>query len=252
HRARHARGDLGRTRPRRSRLRAHRLVRARHRRSVSPAAAPLLSLRDAAVTFGGRPTFARVSLALRKGDRACLVGRNGGGKSTLLKALAGLVELDAGARFSQPGTRVAYMPQEPVFDPTLTAAAFVATALPPGEGDALHRVAAMLDEVEVAGGRLLDGLSGGEGRRVSLAHALVGEPDILLLDEPTNHLDLPAIEWLEERLAAHSAGILLISHDRAFLKRLSRRTFWLERRRPIEHEEGYAQIADSSPSIPPA
>src|SRR5476649_1812126 len=90
---------------------------------------PLLALREARVTFGGRATFADISLALGKGDRACLVGRNGGGKSTLLKALAGLIELDSGERFQQPGTRVAYMPQEPVFDPRLTAAAFVATGL---------------------------------------------------------------------------------------------------------------------------
>ncbi|MBV8652903.1 MAG: ABC-F family ATP-binding cassette domain-containing protein, partial [Alphaproteobacteria bacterium] len=92
---------------------------------------PLLALRDARVTFGGRPTFAGISLALGKGDRACLVGRNGGGKSTLLKAMAGLIELDGGERFQQPGATVAYMPQEPVFDPDLTAAAFVEQGLPP-------------------------------------------------------------------------------------------------------------------------
>src|SRR5882724_8247779 len=95
----------------------------------APMAPPLLALRDAAVTFGGRPTFAGISVALAKGDRACLVGRNGGGKSTLLNALAGLVELDRGERFRQPGAGVAYMPQEPVFDPALTAAEFVAQGL---------------------------------------------------------------------------------------------------------------------------
>jgi ABC transport system ATP-binding/permease protein len=96
---------------------------------LSPAGmppSPLLALREASVTFGGRPTFSGISVALGKGDRACLVGRNGGGKSTLLKALAGLIELDAGTRFQQPGTRVAYMPQEPVFDTTLSATEFVA------------------------------------------------------------------------------------------------------------------------------
>jgi ATP-binding cassette subfamily F protein uup len=210
---------------------------------------PLLSLREATVTFGGRPTFSGVSLALAKGDRACLVGRNGGGKSTLLKVLAGFIELDAGQCFRQPGARIAYMPQEPIFDSALTAAAYVADGLPAEERDAEYRVASMLDEVGVLPERRLDNLSGGEGRRVSLAHALVGEPDILLLDEPTNHLDIAAIEWLEERLAAHSAGILLISHDRAFLKRLSRRTFWLERGRLIEHEEGYAAFDDWSEAI---
>jgi ATP-binding cassette subfamily F protein uup len=210
---------------------------------------PLLALRDASITFGGRPTFADISVALGKGDRACLVGRNGGGKSTLLKALAGLIELDAGSRFQQPGTRVAYMPQEPVFDPDLTAAAFVAQGLPSAAGESAHLVEATLDAVGVPAARQLTDLSGGEGRRVSLARALVGEPDILLLDEPTNHLDLPAIEWLEVHLAAYGGGLLMISHDRAFLRRLSRRTLWLDRGRLREHDEGYASFEAWSEAI---
>src|SRR6185312_128026 len=127
-------------------------------------AAPLLTLRDARVTFGGRDTFFAVSVALGKGDRACLVGRNGGGKSTLLKALAGLVELDGGERFVQPGARVAYMPQEPVFDPAETAAEYVARGLPPepGAGDRRYLVEAALAEVEVPPDRRLFNLSGGE------------------------------------------------------------------------------------------
>ncbi len=139
-------------------------------------APPLLAVRDARVTFGGRPTFAGVSVAIARGDRACLIGRNGGGKSSLLRILAGVAELDAGERFQQPGTRIAYMPQEPVFDARLTAAEFVAQSLAPdpGHADRRHLVAATLDEVGVEGDRLLANLSGGEGRRVSLAAALVG------------------------------------------------------------------------------
>src|SRR5688500_9735025 len=98
---------------------------------------PLIAIRDARLTYGGRATFAGVTLALARGERACLVGRNGSGKSTLLKALAGLVELDAGEVFRQPGAHVAYLPQEPVFDPALTAAQHVAAGLPadPAAGD---------------------------------------------------------------------------------------------------------------------
>jgi ATP-binding cassette subfamily F protein uup len=202
---------------------------------------PVLALNDARLTFGGRPTFEGVSLALGRGDRACLVGRNGSGKSTLLRVLAGLIELDGGERFQQPGARVAYMPQEPVFDPSLTAAEFVAQGLPhdPHDGERRHLVEAVLDEAEVAPDRLLANLSGGEGRRISLAAALVAEPDILLLDEPTNHLDIPAIEWLEERMLGFGGGILMVSHDRAFLNRLSRQMFWLDRGALRQLDKGF-------------
>jgi len=200
-------------------------------------APPLLSLTDATILFGGRPTFTGVSLALGAGDRACLVGRNGGGKSTILKILAGLIEPDGGKVFRQPGAKVAYMPQLPVFDPAMTVGDFVATGVPGGAPD--HLVAAMLAEVGMQADRTLDNLSGGESRRVSIAQALIGDPDILLLDEPTNHLDIAAIEWLEQRLAAHRAGLLLISHDRAFLERLSTRTLWLDRGTIYEHDQGY-------------
>ena len=195
------------------------------------ASPPLAALRNATVTFGGRPTFDHVSMGVSKGERICLVGRNGGGKSTLLKALAGLIALDDGERFVQPGARLAYTPQEPVFDPATNAAAYVAMGLPDGESldDARHRVEAALGEAGMEPGRLLTGLSGGEARRVSLARVFVGEPDVLLLDEPTNHLDIPAIEWLEAKLTAYRGAVVMISHDRALLTRLAQRVLWLDR-----------------------
>jgi ATP-binding cassette subfamily F protein uup len=212
---------------------------------------PLLALRGAGISFGGRPTFTGISLGIGAGERVCLVGRNGSGKSTLLKALAGLIELDQGERFLQPGTRIAYMQQAPVFDAALTAGEFVAQGLPPdaADGNRDHRVAAVLEEVELTAERRLVNLSGGESRRLSLAQALVGEPDILLLDEPTNHLDIPAVEWLEERLLALPAGLLLISHDRAFLNRLSRRTLWLDRGSLRELDQGYGGFEEWSETI---
>jgi len=203
---------------------------------------PILALRDVSVTFGGRPLFTDISVALGRGERVCLVGRNGSGKSTLLRIMAGIIDVDAGDRFHQPGVRVAYMPQEPVFPADMSVAAYVASGLPP-EGDAgagQYRVDAALAEVGIAGDQFLASLSGGEGKRVSMARALVAEPDVLLLDEPTNHLDIAAIEWLEERLGTFAGAVLLVSHDRTFLKNLSRRTWWLDRGRVREHDQGYA------------
>ena len=201
--------------------------------------APILALREATVTFGGRPTFARISVALAKGERVCLVGRNGGGKSTLLKALAGQIDVDSGEAFRQPGARVAYLPQDFAADNAADVGAFVTLGLVPGESDQRYRIEAALDEVELRPERTMDGLSGGERRRAWIARALVGDPDALLLDEPTNHLDIAMVEWLERRLADHPAGILTISHDRAFLKRLSRRTLWLDRGVLRDLDQGY-------------
>jgi ABC transport system ATP-binding/permease protein len=205
--------------------------------------APVVALAGARISFGGRPLVESAEIALGRGERACLVGRNGAGKSTLLKALAGEIELDGGARFQQPGTRVSYLPQEPRPSAGATVAEHVAAGLAAPDR-AEHRIAALLDRLSLDGARPVASLSGGEARRADLARALVGEPDILLLDEPTNHLDLPTILWLEEELTSLSAGLLTISHDRAFLARLTRRTFWLDRGRVLMLERGFASFED--------
>jgi len=192
-------------------------------------APPLIQLKDATLALGHQVLAERVTLALARGERACLVGRNGSGKSTLLRALAGELELDAGARFVQPGARVGYLPQHPALPPDQRVAAFVAAGLPADQADARHRVDAVLARLDLDGGQALGTLSGGEGRRAALARTLVAEPEVLLLDEPTNHLDLPTIEWLEGELKRFSGALLLVSHDRAFLRAVSRVTFWLDR-----------------------
>ena len=211
---------------------------------------PVLALKDVAVSFGRAPLFEHLDAGIGRGERISLVGRNGSGKSTLLKTLAGLIEPDAGMRFSQPGLRIAYLPQEASFDPNVTAGAYVAAGFGLPVGDAQrHRIDAVLSRLALDGPRPLSELSGGEARRASLARALVGEPDILLLDEPTNHLDLPTIEWLERFLAAFPGGVLAISHDRAFLARLSTRTWWLDRGRLRILERGFAHFAAWSEEI---
>ena len=205
-------------------------------------APPLLALNAAKLRIGQQQLFAGLDAVLAKGDRICLVGRNGSGKSTLLRVLAGLVELDDGELFTQPRTSIAYLPQEPVLPPAATLADLVLAGLPAAErGDAArYRAEMALEELGMAPARSPQGLSGGEIRRVSLATALVGEPDVLLLDEPTNHLDLPTIEWLEERLAGWGGSFVVISHDRRFLSRLSTKTWWLDRGTLHASDQGYA------------
>ncbi len=206
---------------------------------------PLVALREAGVSFGGAPVFAALSLELRRGERACLVGRNGSGKSTLIRLLAGAIEPDAGERFLQPGTVVAHLAQAPALPPEQSAAGYVAAGLRQTRGDPAsqrHRVDAALARLGLDGARRLGELSGGEGRRAALARAIVGEPDVLLLDEPTNHLDLPTIEWLEEELSRLRGALLTVSHDRTFLKRLSSATLWLDRGRLRRLDRGFAHF----------
>ncbi|MFN6940860.1 MAG: ABC-F family ATP-binding cassette domain-containing protein, partial [Parvibaculum sp.] len=145
-------------------------------------------------------------------------------KSTLLRIAAGLTEPDGGEVFRQPGTRIAYLEQMPDFG----GAASVLDYAMSGGAEA-HKAAAALDELKLSPTANPATLSGGEGRKAALARVLAEEPDILLLDEPTNHLDLPSIEWLETRLSQFRGAFILISHDRAFLRRLAAGCLWLDR-----------------------
>ena len=204
-------------------------------------APPLLTLTGITLGFGGRPLFARVSLAIAPGERLCVVGRNGSGKSTLMKIAAGLVEPDAGERFLRPGACVAYLSQNP--DPTgfASLADYAAADLPEAER---WRAEAALDGLKVDGSASPVTASGGERRRAALARLIAGQPDLMLLDEPTNHLDIEAIEWLEEYLAATSAAFALIGHDRALLTRLTRATLWLDRGQVRRHPHGFVRFED--------
>jgi ABC transport system ATP-binding/permease protein len=205
---------------------------------------PVISLRNASVRLGPTPLFAALTAAVADGDRICLVGRNGAGKSTLLKVLAGLIDLDAGERWHASDSTVAYLPQEPELDPRLSAldAALGGMQGPEEAGRFTHRAAAVLDRFGIDPGRAVAELSGGEARRVDLARALVGEPDVLLLDEPTNHLDLPAIERLEEHLSERRGGLVVVSHDRAFLTAVSRTVWWLDRGRLRVLDQGFGDF----------
>jgi ATP-binding cassette subfamily F protein uup len=205
-------------------------------------AAPLIQLSDIALTFGGTSLLDGVDLAVGAGERICLVGRNGSGKSTLLRIAAGTIDADRGARFVQPGALVRYLPQEPDLSGHATTLAYVEAGL--GASDDPHQARYLLEQLGLNGSEDPAYLSGGEARRAALAHVLAPDPQILLLDEPTNHLDLPAIEWLEARLQQSRAALVLISHDRRFLEKLSRTTVWLDRGRARRVDLPFSQFED--------
>lgn len=199
---------------------------------------PLFALRGISLSFGGKPIFSNLTLQISKGDRICLVGRNGTGKSTLLKIITGIIESDEGERFVQPGTKIAYLPQDTTFPESEKIADYICrqTNAP------RYEVESLLSELSMPPERLMQGLSGGERRRIALVITLVQKPDILLLDEPTNHLDIPAIEWLEEMLKSFRGAYLVISHDRTFLEKVSNATLWLDRGNLRQNNKGYSDF----------
>ena len=203
---------------------------------------PLLTLQNMQLTFGTTPLLTGADLTVNPRDRVCLVGRNGSGKSTLLKMAAGLVEADEGERFVKPGTTLRYLPQEPDLSGYASIRDYVEDGL---EGaDQAYRIPYLLESLGLTGDESPANLSGGEGRRAALARTLAPEPDVLMLDEPTNHLDLPVIEWLEDELMGMSSALVLISHDRRFLERLSRRTVWMDRGQTRELDQGFGAFED--------
>lgn len=194
---------------------------------------PLVALKDVRLQDGPRPLFDGVDMAIEPRTRAALVGRNGAGKSTLMKLVMGLIEPDAGDRSVQAGTRFAYVPQEPDIkgDTLLDYAA---------SGEAERWTAeSWLTTFGLDPNKSTVNLSGGETRRAALAKAFAEEPDLLLLDEPTNHLDILAIELLENELLSARFAVLVVSHDRAFLNRVTQSVHWLEGRKVRTLDKGF-------------
>src|ERR1700686_2198745 len=204
--------------------------------------APLLQLKDIVLTFGGTPLLSGAELSVGASDCVSLVGRNGTGKSTLLKVAAALVEPDRGSVFPQPGTVVRYLPQEPDLSGSASTLAYVEAGLRPS--DDRHAARRLLEQLGLTGQEDPAKLSGGEARRASLARVLAANPDILLLDEPTNHLDLTTIEWLERDLVSRRAALVIISHDRRLLSTLSRSTVWLDRGQTRRLDRGFAHFEE--------
>ncbi len=205
------------------------------------ARAPLLQLSGISLGFGGNPVFDGLDLVIQPSDRVALVGRNGSGKSTLMKVMAGLIEPDAGLRVVPPGVTIGYMEQEPVLTGYATLGDYAAEGLEAGEE---WRVEAAAEGLKFRPEAETAKASGGERRRAALARLLARAPELMLLDEPTNHLDIEAIAWLERFLTETRAGYVLISHDRAFLRALTRATLWIDRGQVRRQERGFAGFED--------
>lgn len=227
---------------------------------------PLLRLDDVSLAYGHHPLLDHAALSVESGERVCLIGRNGEGKSSLLRIISAAIKPDSGQRVVAPGTRIATLDQEVAADADETVYEIVAGGLAAlgqalAEYDRLialltdntdpkvierlgvvqheldshdgwrlqQRVNTVITELKLDAQARMAELSGGWRRRVMLARALVAEPGLLLLDEPTNHLDIEAILWLENYLATFTGAVLFVSHDRAFLRRLATRIIELDR-----------------------
>ena len=188
-------------------------------------AAPILSFEGLGLHQGEGWLFRGLDVHIGGRDRLALIGRNGVGKTTLLKCITDLIETDEGRRTIVPGTRVVLLEQDPAIDgETLTDWVLHGPDAPPA-----HDAMAIADQLEVDLSRPVATASGGERRRAAIARALGQKPDLLLLDEPTNHLDLAGIEWLESWLNRFAGAFIAISHDRTFLARLTKSCLWLDR-----------------------
>ncbi|MCB1661564.1 MAG: ABC-F family ATP-binding cassette domain-containing protein, partial [Pseudomonadales bacterium] len=233
---------------------------------------PLLRLDNLSLNYGTQVLLDQVNFTLHKGNKIGLLGRNGEGKTTLLKIIAGEIFPDSGERWLRPGVKIAWLDQslpaaddQEVYDVVASGLAEVGELLSRYHHaiqDLEHtdmrelervqqqleakdgwrmqqRVDTVLTQLQLSGDVLMKELSGGWRRRVALARALVSDPDILLLDEPTNHLDIPAIEWLEKQLQEYRGAIICITHDRAFLQQIANQIIELDRGKLYPWEGDY-------------
>jgi ATP-binding cassette subfamily F protein uup len=208
----------------------------------------ILSVQDGGISFGEKTIFENLTFHIHEGDKICLVGKNGTGKSTLMNIITEDKDLDSGQRWILQGTKIGYLKQEITPKAGQTVYDFVFESFKGSGEEELHsyKVEMIIQPLELDPLAQMTMLSGGELRRACLARALVEEPDVLLLDEPTNHLDLDIIEWLERFLKAYRGSVLCISHDKTFLANISDKIFWLDRGQMKVCPKGFAHFEEWS------
>ncbi len=190
---------------------------------------PIFYIKEGNLSFADKKILLDLELYVTRGDRICLVGRNGCGKSSLMKIIDGEYELDTGELFEDPAIKISYLKQDmklllkgKIYD-------FVLSSFKDNYDNNKYQADIILKQLEIDGNTELENCSGGQIRRVCLAKALINNPDILLLDEPTNHLDILAIEWLEGYLKNYNGAVICISHDRTFQENISNKIWWIDR-----------------------
>ncbi len=201
---------------------------------------PILSLRSVSLSIGGKMIFEDGDVSVLRGDRIGLVGRNGTGKTTCLRLLTDRIEPDSGECTKQAGLRIGYLEQDVSRASKKSVYQFVADGFENATDEYIpSRIASTLDSLKLSSERLIGQLSGGEARRAALARAILLNPDLLLLDEPTNHLDVGTIEWFEGWLLSFKGAVIVVSHDRALLRRITDRTIWLYGGEIKVHDGGF-------------
>lgn len=199
---------------------------------------PIFYIKDGDLSFADKIVLENLELYISRGDRVCLVGRNGCGKSSLIKIIEGEYELDNGEMFKDPSVSIGYLKQDMKIELEGNIYSFVLSAFDDPESNK-YNADIILKQLGIDGNMDLKSCSGGQLRRICLARSLITQPDILLLDEPTNHLDIRIIEWLEDYIKNYPGAVICISHDRAFQENISNKVWWIDRGHLKKSNKGF-------------
>lgn len=209
---------------------------------------PILTIKNTAISFAKKAIFSDLSFNIFAQDKICLIGKNGVGKSTLMNAIIGNIEFDEGERIIKPNLKIGYLDQSEKITQNLSIYDYIKADLELDEHKK-YLIDIICEKLEINPNDKTHEISGGQRRRTNLAKALLLEPDLLLLDEPTNHLDLEAIKWLEDYLYSYKGALLIISHDRDFLKKTTNKVFWLRANKLNINNNGYKDFDKWSKGI---